>query len=56
MFKTKHILINIHLKIGSVVIGPFLFFVIFTPEKEIEKAKKYIEFKTVYFMYCSYYI
>jgi hypothetical protein len=39
MFKTKHILINIHLKIGNVVIGPFLFFVVFTPEKEIEKQK-----------------
>jgi hypothetical protein len=46
-------LINTHLKIGSVVIDPFFFFVIFTPEKEIEKAKKYIEIKTV-FMYCSY--
>jgi hypothetical protein len=39
MFKTWHILIIKHLKIGSVVIGPFLFFVIFTPEKEIEKVK-----------------
>jgi hypothetical protein len=27
------------------VTGPFFCFVIFTPEKEIEKAKKYIERK-----------